>query len=161
MAYPDPYRGFRGLVHHVMRRWNSRDRWGNLTYDIRKPAAGIGSRRKLVYDGRCIWCRLPALNPRTGRKLRWHKTCAWWQGLAAGQHLKTRGLNLPLICPCGNRKVTAMDHLLAIGIAHRLGPKPYALAFLPSNLHWVCGKCHREKTKFDRAVMRMLDEEDL
>ena len=87
----------------------------------------------------------------------------WGYHPATGQQMAIEGLRrrLPETCICGDENPTELDHRLAIGVAQRLaermGRKIYAVAFLESNLWWLCHGCHVKKTNFDRAWMRQLD----
>ena len=161
-ARRDRYRGLRGLVRHVL--WRPRSRHTPKPPPegpvVRDPAARIAHGG--VW-GRCTWCGLPATAGRTGRKLKWHNSCVRYYLAAAGQQLAIRELKRALAerCICGDPKPYELDHRLAIGVAQRLaerlGRKIYAVAFLESNLWWLCHDCHVAKTNFDRAWMRQLD----
>ena len=158
---PARYRGLRGWVRHVLRNTKCLD--GGVA--SRKPAWGIGYRG--VY-GTCTWCGLPALS-RKGRKLKWHGQCARYHAVAVGAMTFNKSWRVTLVveraaCICG-APGTELDHRLAIGVAARLTKlsgrnRPYALAFLPDNLWWLCHDCHTAKTRFDRAWMRNLDGKD-
>ena len=49
-----------------------------------------------------------------------------------------------------------LDHRLAINVARAMGPEALRRAFTLENLHWLCGSCHRRKTKLDRRLARFL-----
>ena len=152
------YRGLRGLVRHVKLPLAGK----SVNWMHRSPAAGIAHRG--VW-GTCTWCGLTAISAKTGRKLKWHNSCAFYYRLAAGQHSSERDFALrrtkPAVCKCGRGEPSEVDHILSIGVAARLsqtlGTKVYVLAFLPENLQWICHRCHSAKTRFDRAWMRLLD----
>ena len=125
------YWGLRGLVHHVLWRTGR---------DGRAPAAGIAYTPTGKAWGRCTWCGLPTKSK--GRK--WHHSCVEYYRLAAGQHSNVQKLyqERPERCRCGAGRPTEIDHILAIGVAQRLGRRAYVRAFLPENLHWICRDCH-------------------
>lgn len=157
----DRYRGLRGLVKNVLRVWQEKIK--DPYADHRTPTAGIGLGKNFE---KCVWCGLPAINERTGRKLKWHESCALYQSIASGaKHYMVRlddgstrmkSVCARQTCVCG-AEGEEMDHILAIGVARRLGIRVYALAFLPENLWWLCHSCHSAKTSLDRAWMRDLD----
>ena len=95
--------------------------------------------------------------------MKWHNSCVRYYLAVAGQQLSIGAVKAtqPDSCICGNPKPYELDHRLAIGVAQRLaerqGRKIYAVAFLESNLWWLCHNCHVAKTNFDRAWMRHLD----
>ena len=49
-----------------------------------------------------------------------------------------------------------LDHRLAINVARAMGPEALRRAFTLENLHWLCGSCHRRKTRLDRRLARFL-----
>ena len=55
------------------------------------------------------------------------------------------------------RHTLELDHILAVGVAERLGEVFYRRVFTLTNLWWICHDCHVVKTAYDRMCMRLLD----
>lgn len=165
------YRGLRGVVRHITRipddpekQRNPLGRLGEIYPDgYEKPAWGI-----------CKWCQQPAERSHTGHPRKWHDGCLPYAFAAQGSPNGFHAIRGDLVeienpyggtserrrCPaCGKAEYVQMelDHILAIGVARRLGLHYYRRAFLPENVWWICEPCHKVKTAFDRALMRALE----
>ena len=168
---PERYRGLRGIIRHLSRvpgpHENARRAVGNLGESC------LGGRNKPPW-GTCKWCGLSVSRSEKGRPRMWHPECHSYRAAAQGSPLHEDGVrgemveipspyggtNHRQLCPaCGKADFVSMeqDHILAIGVARRLGLYFYRRAFLPDNLWWICEPCHRAKTNFDRALMKALD----
>ena len=148
---PDRIRGLRGLIHHVLRGRGSG----------RAPAKAFLRGGEW---GVCRWCLKPVEPSRRGNARKWHPSCLDWKDLAGGHRLNRFNNDVGLlwkedICQaCGAEGVSLeMDHILAIKVAERLGKRFYVRAFTPDNIWWICRECHKAKTRFDRMVMRQID----
>ena len=64
-----------------------------------------------------------------------------------------------LCAHCGS-PAQEVDHILALGIANRLGRSEYRKASRPANLQFLCQDCHKVKTRDDLWAMAFLDEMD-
>ena len=157
----DRYRGLRGVVRHI-----------RTVKRARAAVSSLGSRPGEKRNwGVCKWCGLPI---QEGRRL-WHFACtgyyyAFWAqpsgrgAIPTGEMVDVdtpygRTIQRPTCPACGEAGLThfELDHILAIGVARRLGLRFYRRAYLPENLWWICERCHKAKTAFDRALMRSLD----
>ena len=165
------YRGLRGLVRYLTeipeRKKDRRNPIGRLG-DIEPERLGHWP------WGTCKWCGMSAERSVSGRPRKWHDSCLQYAFAAQGSPsgagairgepveietpygFKTRSHRCPA---CGKAEYVnkELDHIMAIGVAWRLGLRFYRRAFLPENLWWICEPCHRAKTAFDRAFMRSLD----
>ena len=159
---PDRYRGLRGMVRHVLPRARA------YTPDVlgRRPCRTLHVPRSEPY-GRCLWCGLPAVNPRTNRPLRWHPGCARWYAVASGKPTyyaangKADWVVPQQACHCGGGG-SEVDHIVAIGVAARQGVREYVRAFDPDrNLQWLCHAHHAAKTAEDRRMMARMDAPEL
>ena len=60
---------------------------------------------------------------------------------------------------CSPGETFQLDHIVALGIAHRRGDRKSILwAYTLDNLQWLCPDCHRSKTSIDRRIMANLDK---
>ena len=151
----ETYRAYRGIVKHVLRPLRRRGPKA-LAHPGRAALGPTGGRMK---RGTCHWCGYPAQT----RRHMWHAACKLY---AASMKCQITGSTYffyfpderreDRVCLCGER-ATELDHTLAIGVARRLGLKAYLRSLMPDNLRWLCGDCHRAKTRFDRAWMSLLD----
>ena len=157
----DHYRALRGVVRHITQVTSKRTAAPKL-------ASKVGEPRQW---GTCKWCGLPISE---SRRL-WHFACsslyyAFW-GNPPGRRAIQPGPEVEIptpyghtarrqVCPaCGKAGLVhfELDHIMAIGVARRLGLHFYRRAYMPENLWWICEPCHKLKTAFDRALMRSLD----
>ena len=163
-------RGLRGLVRHLT----------SMPAPDANQRQAVGSYLAPYYGGalkppwgRCQWCWGEVERGPTGRPRSWHKSCHEYRAAAQGS---PSGADAPLgeltkidgpygptrrhrCIACGNVSMDWMelDHILAIGVARRLGLSFYRRAMTPDNVWWICRSCHVVKTAFDRALMRSLD----
>ena len=156
--YADRYRGLRGVVRYVLPRVRE------YTPGVlgRNPCLTLHVRPGASY-GRCLWCGLPAVNPRSNRPIRWHPGCAKWYAVARGKtaYYAADGLVDWVLarqpCHCGAAG-SELDHIVAIGVAARQGVREYVRAFDPDrNLQWLCHAHHATKTAEDRRTMARMD----
>ena len=173
MKTKERMRGFKGLVRRV--------RAGAKVVDRQLNVSGLGfpERRNKT----CTWCWEPVDEP---RKRYWHSHCAVWQAATKCQlspYAAERGL-IPSELLNGDRAAEdvyfagwyarccavceltpswqgddaglEIDHRLGIAIAVELGPRAVMRAYLPSNLQYLCQKCHKAKTKQDAGILKIL-----
>ena len=62
------------------------------------------------------------------------------------------------VCALCGGPAENVDHIVALGIANRLGEREYRKASQPTNLQFVCVACHKVKSREDRWAMAFLDE---
>lgn len=164
------YRGLRGLVRHIR----------SLPSPGGNKRAAVGSYLGPYYGntdkppwGRCKWCWGEVERGPTGRPRMWHESCHHYRAAAQGTPTGAgapRGELVDIETPYGpNRRERCvacgkaglinmeLDHILAIGVARRLGLPFWRRAMSPENVWWICRRCHVAKTAFDRALMRSLD----
>ena len=136
-------RGLRGMVIHLL----PRVRRQNPVILGRDPVGWAYQRRKAP-KGCCPWCFRPCGdNP---RRRPWHPTCVRWYTASRGCRQTLHGKwVIPLgSCPCGEPG-EELDHRTPIMLAAHQGRREYIRAFLLPNLQWLCGRCHREKSRAD------------
>ena len=172
----DTYRGLRGLVVHVM---PALAYYHNLGLYRRNacPSASISFGRVKalrqrdkamgVKQRRCPWCLLPG----DADRVAWHPACALYYSAARGLSaswvpsgkLDVYGRAIPLTevvpdhtCTCGGIGAE-LDHRFALALAFRFGVRAWVRAMTPQNLQWLCGQCHKEKTRTDLNAMAYHD----
>ena len=180
---PERYRGLRGLVRHVVRDQKPGDIRYPLSGGAVRGRQAVGAFQGKAPRGICKWCGLAI---QEGRARMWHGSCVDWYSIARGQRTGKNGRllfrdparrciqpddpdcrhwNCPMACQACGAQVTEhaayrgleLDHIMAIGVAARLGFRFYVRAFTPDNLWWICRECHKVKTAYDRAFMQSLD----
>ena len=155
----EQYRSLRGIVRHI----TNTDKPAKGRSAVKAMGSSYGQKRPW---GTCKWCGME-----TAPRRMWHDKCAEQYFAAQGNPNGGGAIRGNLVeLPDGNRRQACaacgkagyasmeLDHIMAIGIARRLGLYFYRRAFLPENLWWICGPCHKVKTAFDRAFMRSLDK---
>ena len=165
-------RALRGVVLNCLRPM--RKRWEDVGPFPDRRCVPYSFQYEKKKPGCCRWCRLPV----KGRK-HWHRACGLMFTACSGSVSNIYGT--PVIpvqsCETCGAAYTAkrvpwhlrfedswkdqdcfpghleLDHRIAISVARTKGPDAFVRAFLPGNLRWLCGDCHKEKTKLDRKEL--------
>ena len=175
-------RAFRGLLLRVGTR--TEEEFHNTHRNMGRGIISSASSRGRIFKV-CHWCKR-ATTPRKGAKGYWHPLClrAYYAAMAVTTMADGRSILPKGPCAkCGIEKYTytitfpetkdweypvppreiekalEIDHIVALGIAHRRGDRKGLLwAYTLDNLQWLCPDCHRSKTSIDRRIMANLDK---
>ena len=135
-------RRLRGLVLHHRRHPSAHPR---------RLVTRTASWEEPPVRGVCRWCH----EHTSAIHLTWHDYCLAAYRVASGQ--KPLGIQVTMCEGCGG-PAAELDHRLAINVARAMGPEALRRAFTLENLHWLCGSCHRRKTRLDRRLARFLSD---
>ena len=164
-------RAMKGLLAHV--RLHPAQAGGR---DVVKTAAHWKMLTGFVFEHKvCAWCGKLIEEERARR---WHTVCYQYYACALGGTTypnSSRSL-IPLrrdsVCAvCGEdgyvtyhtqrgeerrRREMELDHAVSVAVARERGLHTHIRAVMPSNLQWLCHRCHAAKTGADRRELNGL-----